>query len=42
MNVSDNYLQEIAILQTRIDRLEKYIEVIAKKTGVDLLALGID
>lgn len=32
----DTYAQEMAALDHKIDRLERCIQVIAKKTGVDL------
>lgn len=32
----DTYAMEMAAMQHKIDRLEKYIQVIAQKTGVDL------
>ena len=39
---ADTYFQEMAAMNAKINRLEKWIEAVAKKTGVDLLALGID
>ena len=39
---ADTYYQEMAALNAKVNRLEKWIEAVAKKTGVDLLALGID
>ena len=35
----DTYAQEMAAMDHKIDRLEKYIQVIAQKTGVDLDAI---
>ncbi|MCA9338350.1 hypothetical protein KC949_02230 [Candidatus Saccharibacteria bacterium] len=32
----DTYAQEMAAMSHKIDRLERYIQVIAAKTGVDL------
>lgn len=32
----DTYALEMAAMQHKIDRLEKYIQIIAQKTGIDL------
>ena len=37
----DNYALEMVALDHKIQRLEKYIQVLAKKTGVDLEAINI-
>lgn len=37
----DTYAQEMAAMQFKLNRLEKYIEVIAEKTGVNLDAIHI-
>jgi len=37
----DDYAQEMAAMSHKIDRLEKYIQVIAQKTGIDLDAIHI-
>lgn len=37
----DSYAQEMAALDHKIDRLEKYIQIIAQKTGVDLDSIKI-
>ena len=35
----DTYAQEMAAMDHKIDRLEKYIQILAQKTGVDLDAI---
>lgn len=35
----DSYAMEMAAMQHKIDRLEKYIQVLAKKANVDLDAI---
>lgn len=35
----DTYAMEMAAMQHKIDRLERYIQVIAKKTNIDLDAI---
>lgn len=37
----DNYATEMAAMQHKIDRLERYIQILAKKTGVDLEAVSL-
>jgi hypothetical protein len=37
----DTYAQEMAAMDHKIDRLERYIQVIAQKTGVDLDSIHI-
>ncbi len=37
----DTYAQEMAALDHKIRRLEKYIEVLAEKAGVDLASVRI-
>lgn len=37
----DTYSQEMAAMQHKIDRLEKYIQIIAEKAGVDLNAVRV-
>ena len=37
----DTYAQEMAAMDHKIDRLERYIQVIAKKTGVDLDSIHV-
>jgi predicted nucleic acid-binding Zn-ribbon protein len=37
----DTYASEMAAMQHKIDRLEKYIQVLAKKTGTDLTAVQV-
>lgn len=37
----DTYAQEMAAMDHKIDRLERYIQVIAQKTGVDLDTIHI-
>lgn len=37
----DMYVQEMAAMQYKMNRLEKYIEVIAQKTGVNLDAIHV-
>lgn len=37
----DTYAMEMAAMQHKIDRLEKYIQVLADKAGVDLDAIHV-
>ncbi|MBM3209966.1 hypothetical protein FJZ39_01320 [Candidatus Saccharibacteria bacterium] len=37
----DTYASKMAAMQHKIDRLEKYIQILAQKTGVDLDAIYI-
>ena len=37
----DTYAQEMAAMQHKIDRLEKYIQILADKAGVDLDAIHV-
>jgi SMC interacting uncharacterized protein involved in chromosome segregation len=37
----DTYAAEMAAMQHKIDRLEKYIQVLADKAGVDLNAIHV-
>ena len=37
----DTYAQEMAAMDHKIDRLERYIQIIAEKTGVDLNSIHI-
>lgn len=37
----DTYAQEMAGMQFKLNRLEKYIEVIAEKAGVDLSTIKL-
>lgn len=37
----DEYAQEMAAMQHKIDRLEKYIQILADKAGVDLDAIHV-
>ncbi len=37
----DTYVSEMAAMQHKVDRLEKYIQILADKAGVDLNAIPV-